>query len=622
MPRVGSSQFSNKARESVWAQIVDSEIDGSHPVLNIIEFLESDMGPKTKLYPMQRLIAKAMYGVPMDFKEIEVPIWDKYREKKLYTLKESEVIAFLNGEGKCNFKDWRDLSQKGYREAMIFAGRRGGKSQLISACACYQLYLLLNIRSPQEYYQIVPGSPIDFTFMAQDEDGANRLYEKLKHDVNECPFFGTYLYKPPGANSMEFVTEADRAKRNLMPSIFVNALTCTTRSARGPSSILLALDEFAHFRSAIGSNSDEVYASATPATMQFENPHGDLDSKIFTITSPLKKAGKSWSLWQDAWHDPANSGIFAIKLATAEMNPRANAQFLRQEEKKDPVRWRCEYGGEFLESTESFVPFADLMACVEPERKNVSMFMPNLVGHNFFWGVDLGFRHDATAVAISHWELDGNSNPTLVYDFIGRLLVGEGKYTGVPEIAVDDVFDWLQYLNKLMPGFKGGVDQHGGSMFTQRARQANLEFIELVHLTAGINSQAYYVFKGLISQRACRFPNEEIVINEFSHLEAFYAGKYALRVEAPPEKDAHDDMADAAALSAWYANNWLLEYGYQFIESQAVGFGNTATPLGFGVDPDSVSLSTLRVLDRQRRMGSGSGEGMQSIRQQFKRGRF
>jgi hypothetical protein len=137
-------------------------------------------------------------------------------------------------------------------------------SQVVSAIAAYKLYLLLNIRSPQSYYGLVEGSPIDFTLMGQDELGASRLYDKLREDCLRSPFFTTYL-RTSTSQKMAFVTEADRNKRDATPTITAAAYACTTNAVRGPSSYMLAMDEFAFYRSSSGTNSDAIYAAATPA---------------------------------------------------------------------------------------------------------------------------------------------------------------------------------------------------------------------------------------------------------------------------------------------------------------------------------------------------------------------
>jgi hypothetical protein len=348
------------------------------------------------------------------------------------------------------------------------------------------------------------------------------------------------------------------------------------------------------------------------------------------ITSPDKKVGKSYELWQTALREGTKSSIFGIRLSTSEMNPRISSDFLLSElSKTNPQRWGAEYGGDFLEASGSYVQASDFMACVDEDRGNIEKFTPRAIGQRYFWGLDLGFRNDGTALAVGHWELDERDFPRLIVDFIDRLMVGEGKYVGYDELPVDDVYAWLQTRQELTPGFQGVTDQNSGSMFIQRAHQEGLNFFKLINLTAGINSQAAYVLQGFINNKVIRFPNVPKFIREMKLLEAFYVTKYQLKVEAPNEKDedgnqCHDDMYDAVAEMAWDANKWLLEYGtthltpesMRFIEAMGRGFHEMAPEgIAAAADANNFAMMDMRVQARQREiLRPGAEAGMLSPR--------
>ena len=136
---------------------------------------------------------------------------------------------------------------------------------------------------------------------------------------------------------------------------------CTTNSSRGPSNLFLALDEFAHFRSEKGSSSDEVYGAATPSTIFFN--HAELldggwiskkatkdlpyeqykmyqDSMILSISSPWTKIGKMYDLHKQALEKGPESGMFTIRVSTAEMNPHILPQTLHREQEKNPLTFK------------------------------------------------------------------------------------------------------------------------------------------------------------------------------------------------------------------------------------------------------------------------------------------
>jgi hypothetical protein len=662
---MAGNRFNKKYQNSVFGKVVEKAIEDAQQHLNAIEFIESPQGLDVRLYPVQRLIVKAIFGVPFDFKEGKIDMYDPLRTKKLRTVTESEYLHIAHEENRCNIGDWRDIPARGFEEAAIFAGRRGGKSQVVSAIAAYSLYKLLNIKSPQEYFGLVPGSPIEFTFLAQDEEGASRLFDKLREDVNRAPFFNPYI-KSSKTTELTFVSESDRGKRDVTGTIDVKSYPCTTNSARGPSSIFLAFDEFAHFRSAKGSSSDEVYGAATPATANFHHAewpdgswiHPDTvkrmkeensdkeyneyqDSLILSISSPLTKVGKMYELHNLAMRGGASSGIFTMRVSTAEMNPTVLASQLEKEYRKNPLVFRAEFGGEFLESSETYVPNATIRACTdvqftkpvdgtEPEpiestaRVNAVSFHPDMIGRQFFWGIDLGMSHDATALAIAHLEFTGgNKGLTLVYDYIDRMMVGEKfegpgitqipgaeKYVDYKVLPLEDIMVWLKYMNELLPCFRGATDQHGGQQMVQTLEINQIHNVELLNLTNIVNSQMAYALRGYMVNGLCRFPYVPRFMRELRLVEAEYVNKYQIRVQAPEEKNSHDDMVDAVQLCAFLAQRWIQEEGGLKIDPTGSSIAiqeqmnKPAAPI---LGLDGVAMRDLQIMQRMKKFQQNMG---------------
>ena len=606
---MAGKKFSNQARESIFSGLIQDHITDSTNLLDALEFVESAQGLGIRLYPVQRVLLKLIFGIPMDKDEKEVPIYDTFCEHLLYTFKETDYIKYVHDQGRINLSTWYDAPVEGYNEVAAIVGRRGGKSQLVSAIAAYKLYRLLNIRSPQDYYGLVSGSPIDFTFMAQDSEGSSRLYDKMKEDVNRAPFFAPYL-RTMTTEEMTFVSDADRHKRDITPSITVASYACTTNAVRGPSSLLLALDEFAFYRNQIGANSDEIYKAAAPATMQFKaggTREGKRESMILIITSPNGKIGKYYELYSSAMKMGNDSDILAFRCSTAEMNPRSDVDFLKKEFRENPDVFKAEYGGEFLEAAESYVKLPTFEGCIDKGRRNICTFAPELVGPKYFWGLDLGMQHDATALSICHWEPSvtvATPGANLIYDFIGRLMVGEGAYEDVKQLPLDDVLSWLKRNNSLLPCHRGATDQHGGSMLVQLLEKYGINGLELVHLTSGINSQMYLILKGLMEQKKTSFPEEPLFIAEMKLVEATYVGKYQVKVQAPAERNAHDDQADSTALAAWVAQQWAMGEGSREFADILNGYDPATRSRNNGLsagafNPNLMSMSEMKSYERQ-----------------------
>lgn len=618
-----TSRFSKKAQGSTLGQLFDEirqkSRDRSTPSIGYeTDFIASTNGLGITLFPAQEVITKLTFGVPLDYKDRIVPVYDKLKTKLLYQLSGPDFIKYLHSEGRCNIADWRDVPSYGFKTTVIVAGRRGGKSQVVSAIAGVMLRKLLSIYSPQEHYGLIEGSPIDFTFLGTDEDSSTRLYDKLKADINRSPFYTPYI-RDNGTTEMKFVAEADRDKRDIEPSIKVAAYPCTTRAVRGPSSYFLALDEFAHFRSNKDANSDDIYESATPSSGFFpskEDPDR-ADSKILVISSPLNKIGKFYELHAQALREGSASKILTVRLSTIEMNPRFPAEELQEAYKKDPVKFEMEHAAVFSDGAGSYVPPEKFNILVNAERNNLTHFDVTSVGRKFFWGFDYASKKDGAALAIGHLELRENHGISLIYDYIDRMMCGEaftgpgvidgGRVALMSELDLRDLVSWLVYMHQYLPCFKGVTDQGGGVAIKQLLQLNGITTMELVHLTDQINSKMYYALQGYILNGTASFPNVPKFIAEFNALEAVYKSKYVLKVEAPQEKNAHDDMADATALVAWQAQKWLDEEGQLDLDPTAQILQvdpRLANPTTI-IDPNNVSLRDLQVMARQDLLGSG-----------------
>jgi hypothetical protein len=543
----------------------------------------------------------------------------------------------------CNIGDWRDIPEKGYNKACVIAGRRAGKSEVVAGCGGFKLYLLLNHKSPQEYFGLVPNSHIDFTFLAQDDSGSSRLYDKLREGVNRAPFFGPYLKSSSGSR-LDFITEADRGKRDITPTINCESRPCTTNATRSPSNVFLALDEFAHFRSEKGSTSDEVYGAATPSCANFH--HAELldgtwisketqalleskdyrefqDSLILSISSPWTKVGKMYDLHRLALDKGESSDTFTMRVSTAEMNPGILPKFLRGAYEENPLTFRAEYGGQFLDSSESYVTESQIRACTDVQyteepfpkpilstaRLNLTSFHPSCIGRRYFWGVDLGMMNNATAVAIGHLEHRGGKNRMMVGEkFEGPgvpILPGITKYVGYKALPIDDIIQWLRALNRVMPCFRGATDQHGGQQLIQNLELNDIKHVELVNITTAINSQMAFALKGYIDNLRCRFPFVPKFMDELRLVEAEFVGNYQIRVQAPEERGATDDMCDAVEEVAYVAQKWLIEEGglkqdpsgsSLAIQEQMM---KPAKPI---VSLDDVSMQDLKFLERAHKI--------------------
>src|SRR5208282_428159 len=106
-------------RESTFGRLIEGAIENTPRLLNAIDFIESPQGLNVKLFPIQRLIVKCVFGVPVDYKMGMVPLYDMFREKLLRKVTEEECLHIFHEEGRTNVGDWRDIPERGFNEACI-----------------------------------------------------------------------------------------------------------------------------------------------------------------------------------------------------------------------------------------------------------------------------------------------------------------------------------------------------------------------------------------------------------------------------------------------------------------------------------------------------------------------
>lgn len=306
--------------------------------LNVLQFAFYELG--IKLHPIQQTLLKTIFGVPLDYKPQTIDVWDDLHEHKLYTLSEPDYLKMCFEERKCNYGDWQTLPAAGFNEAHLFQGRRGGKSTLLMVAIAYKLYRTLQLDDPQQFFNLISNAQIDLTLVGMDDSGARRMHESL-HDyyLNQAPFFAPYLASYNPGRSMGFFTEANRGRKSVHPSVNVGAIPATSNASRGPSSIGLFFDEFAHYKRA-----DDLYCASTPSTLNYRNESGD-HSLIMSASSPWYTNGKMFDLHEMAFKLP---DIFTHNETTATLNPGAEYMHLRRQKEKGSKYFEVEFCGRFL----------------------------------------------------------------------------------------------------------------------------------------------------------------------------------------------------------------------------------------------------------------------------------
>lgn len=554
--------------------------------VDIIEFVESPWGLKMTLFPVQRVILKAHYGLELDdVKTFTVSDW---RRENVETHTEKTYLKKLYDEGRCNIGEVIPGKQR--REMILSIGRRSGKTTISACIAAYETYKLIKKQDPQKYYGLPASNNIQIISVATDKDQAGLLYQEVSGHYRNCSFFGPYTANNT-LSYARFQTPADVEKYgryienpSAKATLKVTFRSCVAKGLRGAGNICVILDEVAHFTETGQSGAEEVYNAVVPSTSAYSpkdpdnptSPIGEVEGRVILISSPLGKQGLFYNLFQIGMRGgKASENILAVQAPTWEVNPTVPAEEFEKHYLKNAAVFFTEYGGEFTDRTRGWIEKSeDLFACVDPElrpKKKAPARQPHFIG------VDLGLVGDGTAIAIGHLEGD-----KIIVDLVDQIKAGEGDYADKDRLDFDDVADWVLGLSKRFYLVEGIFDQWAGIPFEQALSKRGLGQMKSVQMTRQLTSNIFQNFKdmmwdGRLGLYDNPHPEEDghaPYLAELLELQAKVQSKHIITVEAPQVQGKHDDMSDALTRMVWLAS--------QKVGSQKYMAGGSASRGGYG----------------------------------------
>lgn len=563
-------------------------------IFNILEYIESSWGLAMRLFPAQRFIVKLYYNIPLDDRDKTITITDMFNTKTLYNFTEREYLSYLFNEGRCNIGE-QDHER---RELVLAIGRRAGKTTLSGIFASYEVYRLLNLFNPQEYYGLPNGNRIQIISVATDKDQAGLLFNEVTTHLHKCEYFRPFVanntqslinFRTPydidkyGPTTRQgdgkFVSFQGKA------TLRVTFKSCIAKGLRGAGNIIVILDEVAHFQDKGQSSAEEIYNAVTPSTAAFSpkdlntgmpifGPQTDTEARIILISSPLNRTGKFFELFHLAMsRQPGSENLLAIQAPTWEINPTVPSSYYRSKFHADANVFMTEHGAQFSDRVRAWIDREeDLLTCIDDTLKPKEVGFPRYPHH---MGIDVGLMKDGTAIFITHCEQD-----RIILDYHEYWKAGtdwretnphlDGKYpvdyakklADVERLDFDEIAQWIIALSKRFFIADGLFDRWNGIPLEQALLKKGLAQFRSEYFSRDTSSKMFQAVKLLMIDKKLKLydwpktqgSKHSLFIKEVLELQAEQLARNIVVVGAPDAAGYHDDMSDAFVRSAWLAS--------------------------------------------------------------------
>ena len=616
--------------------IVDEVVPFKPRIFSILDYIESSWGLGMKLYPVQRFLVKLYYHIPLEAHEKTIEVKDMLGTRVLYRFTEREYLRYIYNEGRCNIGE----QDRERRQLILSLGRRAGKTTLSSVFASYEIYRLLNLRNPQQYYGFPNGNLIQIISVATDKDQAGILFNEVTTHLAKCDYFKPYIANNT-QSQIKFRTPYDIERYgptarhqdgkfvsfNGKATLRVTFKSCIAKGLRGHSNAVVIMDEMAHYQDTGQSSAKDIYDSVTPSTATYspKDPRTGLtmrqsngteypvESRVIAISSPLNRSGKFYDLHHLAMTaGPGSENMLAIQAPTWEINPTVSSEYYKQKYHEDPAVFLTEHGAQFSSRVRGWIEREeDLVACLDDNHRPQSIGTPR---YPHQMGIDIGLINDGTAIFITT-EIEGQillvyhelwqagvdwkkSNPHLGNQFstdYSKTLAEQ------PRLEFDEISEWVHRLTKRFYITEGIFDQFVGLPLEQALIKKGLTQFRCERFTADYTSRMYQNAKMLMFDRALRlydYPKFNLgevsgnkhspFIQELLTLEARVKTKNIIEVAAPKSGGYHDDMSDAFVRAVWLTSERM--------RNQKTVFGGSPS----GHAPDTANLMTARLYQMMR----------------------
>lgn len=432
----------------------------------------------------QETLLRAIYGLKLDAEQTEI---------------------FKRATGRSEY------TPRVYRDISALAGRRSGKSTRIAAnLAIYEAAITPHSIPATERASVV--------IIAPTEKQARQTFGVILAKMQASPTLSKLI-----ANVRSGQSESEIALCN---RIDIAVISANARYVRGGNVICVILEEGCFFRdSETGAyNLAEIMRAIIPAMLTFP------DAKLIRVSSPWAKSGPMWDDYRLRDERPET---LQWKLPSWEMNPALPQSELDKERVRDEAYFLREFGCEFVDAIEAFLPSADVDVAIRAGVREV----PAVQTVKYFASCDasgLGGR-DRFCFMVGHLAVKGSATAGLSLDCIRSW----------SKQNVSTVLDEISLLLRAYRASEIVGDQFGAAFLGELFRERGIS-MRTLPFTVRSKGDVFLGLKTDLAQRRIQLLDNPQLRHELVFLECRRTSGGHFSIAAP--RSEHDDAACCLAL--------------------------------------------------------------------------
>jgi len=413
-----------------------------------------------------------------------------------------------------------------YKTLVLGLGMRSGKTALGGMLAAYELFDIMTLDSPSEYYGLLKNQPIMIPVVAPSErQVTDGVFYNVANILENSEWITSWT-------DLQF-----RSEEIFSPSkhLAIKPFSSWATSGRGATSKCVILDELDLFETTTSKRgATEVYNALTKSTATL-----GMDGHIFALSSLMSPTSIMSTLIKKAEMDreanPTTFKTLAYKIPTWEANPHISFKQLEEEFKFDmPTLWR-DYGCK-----------PEMWNALEfPRGVNLKQFPnallePNCAAPNKMrvMAIDPAVRNDSFGVAVGYKTEDGK----IIVDGATKFRRKDGE----PIIKPSDIKNFINSMCNNLNVYALVFDVW---MFPDIIEDAQLQgLITEKHI---VYKEDYDLVKSLMDANKLDVVYDTELKIEFEQLEV--KGGTKPRVDHPVS--GGKDIADCVANVVWYLSS-------------------------------------------------------------------